>query len=126
MKVEYEEVSTTMSREQMLEQIFPTQDTYRAITADILDLFVERSRRVEGRHDLEVSSVVSKLQDRGHNRHTVYKLLNEYLVPMGLVNWKKFEGSIQLSKRFGKAMRNFSISWKNFVDAAEKGELEEE
>jgi len=126
MKVEYEEVSTTMSREQMLEQIFPTQDTYRAITADILDLFVERSRRVEGRHDLEVSSVVSKLQDRGHNRHTVYKLLNEYLVPMGLVNWKKFEGSIQLSKRFGNAMRNFSISWKNFVDAAEKGELEEE
>jgi hypothetical protein len=113
-----------MSIEAMLEQLFPTQDTYRAITRDLIELFVERSQRVEGRHELEVSSVVSKLQERGHNRHTVYKLLNEYLVPMGLVNWKKFEGSVQLSKRFGNALRNFSISWKNFVEGVEQGDVE--
>jgi len=123
MKVEYEGTSTKMSKEAMLEQLFPTQETYRAITSDLLELFVEKAERIEGRQELEVSSVVAKLEeDEGHNRHTVYKVLNEYLVPMGLVNWKKFEGSMQLSKRFGNALRNFSISWKNFVDGVEKGE----
>jgi len=122
MKLEYEGTSTRMSREAMLDQLFPTQDAYRAITSDLLDLFVEKAERIEGRHELEVASVVSKLEDRGHNRHTVYKVLNQYLVPMGMVNWKKFEGSMQLSKRFGNALRNFSISWKNFVDAIEEGE----
>ncbi|MDY6771136.1 MAG: hypothetical protein SV186_04230 [Candidatus Nanohaloarchaea archaeon] len=124
MKIDYEETSTRMPRERMLEQIFPTQEEYRAITADILDLFAEEAERVQGGRELEVSSVVSKLQDRGHNRHTVYKLLNEHLVPMGLVNWEKFEGSIQLSKRFGNALRNFSVSWKNFVDDLQQGELD--
>ncbi len=122
MKPDYDKVSTKMNKEAMLEQLFPTQDKYRAITSDILSIFEEKGEEVEGRHELEVSSIVSRLQDRGHNRHTVYKVLNEYLVPMGLVNWKKFEGSLQLSKRFGNALRNFSISWKNFVEKVGKGE----
>ncbi|MCJ7450511.1 MAG: hypothetical protein MUP58_02115 [Candidatus Nanohaloarchaeota archaeon QJJ-9] len=124
MELDYDEVSTKMSRERMLEQVFPTQEKYCAVTSDILDLFVEKSKRIDGRQELEVSSVVSKLEDRGHNRHTVYKVLNDFLVPMGLVNWSKFEGSLQLSKRFANAMRNFSISWKNFVEAVEEGEAE--
>lgn len=116
MKLESEKVTTKMSKEKILKQIFPTQEKYREITYDILEMFSEESKRIEGRHELEVSSVVSKLQEKGHNRHTVYKLLNKHLVPMGMVNWKKFEGSIQLSKKFGNALRNFSISWKNLVD----------
>lgn len=111
-----------MNTDAILEQVFPTQDTYREITKDMLALFEERGERVEGRHELEVSSVVSKLQDKGHNRHTVYKLLREHLVPMGMVNWKKFEGSIQLSNRFGNALRNMSVSWKNMVSDIEQGE----
>ena len=117
MKVDYDRVSTKMSEENILELVFPTQDKYRAITKDIFELFRDESERLAGRSDIEVSSVVSKLQERGHNRHTVYKVLNDYLVPMGMVNWKKFEGSIQLSKKFGNALRNFSISWKNMVDS---------
>lgn len=122
MRVEYEDCSTRMNVDVMLDQIFPTQDTYREITKDILRLFAEQSQQVDGRHELELSSVVSELQDRGHNRHTVYKVLREHLVPMGIVNWSKFEGSIQLSNRFGNAMRNFSVSWKNFVSDMENGE----
>ena len=116
MKIKHDEVSTKMSTEKILDQIFPSQDKYREITSDILDMFEEKSEEIEGRRELEVSSVVTKLQEKGHNRHTVYKLLNDHLVPMGLVNWKKFEGSLQLSKKFGNALRNFSISWKNKVD----------
>ncbi|MDY6777368.1 MAG: hypothetical protein SVU32_01770 [Candidatus Nanohaloarchaea archaeon] len=121
MRLEYEDVSTRMSVEAMLEQVFPTQEEYRAITRDLIELFREEATEIEGGKDVEVSSAVSKLQERGHNRHTVYKVLNEYLVPMGMVNWMKFEGSIQLSKRFGNALRNFSVSWKNFVDDVEQG-----
>lgn len=117
MKVEYEKVSTRMSRENLLDLIFPTQDKYRNITGDLFELFSSESERIAGRSEIEVSSVVSKLQEKGHNRHTVYKVLNEYLVPMGIVNWKKFEGSVQLSKKFGNALRNISISWKNMVDS---------
>ncbi len=116
MRINSDKVTTKMSKENILEQIFPTQDKYREITYDILEMFSNESNKIEGRHELEVSSVVSKLQEKGHNRHTVYKLLNQHLVPMGIVNWKKFEGSLQLSKRFGNALRNFSISWKNLVD----------
>jgi len=122
MELDYDAVSTKMSLDAMLDQIFPTQEAYRAITRDLIGLFRERSEQVEGRHELEVSSVVSELEDRGHNRHTVYKVLNEYLVPMGIVNWEKFEGSVQLSTRFANAMRNFSISWKNMVSDIEEGE----
>ena len=120
MKIEYDEVSTKMSEEKILEQIFPTQETYRMITMDLIKMFEEESENLSGRHELEVSSVVSKLEEKGHNRHTVYKVMNEYLVPMGLINWKKFEGSVQLSKRFGNALRNFSISWKNMVERISK------
>lgn len=122
MRVEYEDCSTRMNHEALLNLMFPTQDTYREITRDILLMFEEQAEQVEGRHELEVSSVVSQLQDRGHNRHTVYKLLREHLVPMGVVNWKKFEGSIQLSNKFGNAMRNMSVSWKNFVSDVEEGD----
>lgn len=122
MRIEHDDCSTRMNVETMLLQVFPTQDTYREITRDLLLLFAEEGERVEGRHELEVSSVVRRLQENGHNRHTVYKVLREHLVPMGLVNWKKFEGSLQLSNRFGNALRNFSISWKNLVDGLESGE----
>lgn len=111
-----------MNHEALLKQLFPTQQTYREITRDILLLFEEEAEQVEGRHELEVASVVSELQDRGHNRHTVYKLLREHLVPMGVVNWKKFEGAIQLSNKFGNAMRNMSVSWKNVVSDIEDGD----
>lgn len=122
MKIKHEDCSTRMNHDALLEIMFPTQETYREITQDMLSLFEEKGAQVEGRHDLEVSSVVSRLQDRGHNRHTVYKLLREHLVPMGVVNWKKFEGSIQLSNKFGNALRNMSVSWKNFVTDVEQGE----
>ncbi len=122
MRIAYDDCSTRMNGEAMLEQIFPTQDAYRAITRDIFIMFQEESEQIEGRHELEVSRAVSKLEEKGHNRHTVYKLLREHLVPMGIVQWKKFEGSIQLSTKFGNALRNFSVSWKNFVDAIESGE----
>lgn len=117
MEIRYEDVSTKMSKEKILEQIFPTQEKYRSITSDLFDMFSKESEKIEGRHELEVSSVVSKLQELGHNRHTVYKVMNEYLVPMGIINWKKFEGSVQVSKKFGNSLRNLSISWKNFVDS---------
>lgn len=122
MRVEYDDCSTRMNVDAMLEQIFPTQDAYREITRDILVMFQEESEKVEGRHELEVSRAVGRLEEKGHNRHTVYKVLREHLVPMGVVQWKKFEGSIQLSNKFGNALRNFSVSWKNFVDALESGE----
>lgn len=122
MKLRHDDCSTRMNAEALLEQMFPTQDTYREITRDMLALFAEEGERVEGRHDLEVSSVVSRLQDKGHNRHTVYKVLREHLVPMGVVDWKKFEGSIQLSNRFGNALRNMSVSWKNMVSDIEAGD----
>lgn len=124
MKLDYDDCSTRMNIDVMLEQIFPTQDKYREITRDILEMFQEESERIEGRHELEVSRAVSRLEEQGHNRHTVYKVLREHLVPMGVVQWKKFEGSIQLSNKFGNAMRNFSVSWKNFVDAVEEGEAD--
>ncbi|MDY6776847.1 MAG: hypothetical protein SVQ76_01950, partial [Candidatus Nanohaloarchaea archaeon] len=121
-RIDYDECSTRMNADRMLEQIFPTQDRYREITRDMLLMFQEESEKVEGRHELEVSRVVERLQERGHNRHTVYKVLREHLVPMGVVQWKKFEGSIQLSNKFGNALRNFSVSWKNLVDSLESGE----
>lgn len=124
MQVEYDDCSTRMNVDAILAQVFPTQETYRAITKDMLVLFQEKGEVVEGRHELAVSSMVSKLEDRGHNRHTVYKLLREHLQPMGVVNWNKFEGSIQLSTRFGNALRNMSISWKNLVDAIEDGDAD--
>ncbi|MFB6076756.1 MAG: hypothetical protein ABEK12_01345 [Candidatus Nanohaloarchaea archaeon] len=104
MRLDYDDCSTRMNVDTMLDQIFPTQDAYREITRDMIVLFQEESERVEGRHELEVSAVVSKLQEQGHNRHTVYKVLREHLVPMGIVRWKKFEGSIQLSTKFGNAL----------------------
>ncbi|MCJ7478651.1 MAG: hypothetical protein MUP63_00545 [Candidatus Nanohaloarchaeota archaeon QJJ-7] len=122
MKLDYDDCSTRMNPEKMLELIFPTQEAYREITRDILVMFQEESEKVEGRHELEVSRAVNRLQEKGHNRHTVYKVLREHLVPMGIVQWKKFEGSIQLSNKFGNAMRNFSVSWKNLVDSLESGE----
>lgn len=122
MRIEYEDCSTRMNADTMLEQIFPSQEAYREITRDILALFQEESEQIEARHELEVSRAVTKLEEKGHNRHTVYKVLREHLVPMGIVQWKKFEGSIKLSKKFGNALRNFSVSWKNFVDAVEEGE----
>lgn len=122
MKLDYDDCSTRMNVDTMLEQVFPTQEKYRDITRDILVMFQEESEKIEGRHELEVSSAVGRLQEKGHNRHTVYKVLREHLVPMGIVQWKKFEGSIQLSNKFGNAMRNFSVSWKNFVDAIGSGD----
>ncbi|MDY6761510.1 MAG: hypothetical protein SVY41_00505 [Candidatus Nanohaloarchaea archaeon] len=122
MDVDYDECSTRMNADVMLQQIFPTQDAYREITRDILSMFQEEAEQIEGRHELEVSQAVSRLEDQGHNRHTVYKVLREHLVPMGIVQWRKFEGSIQLSTKFGNALRNFSVSWKNFVDDIESGE----
>lgn len=122
MQLEYEDCSTRMNADAILTQLFPTQDAYREITRDMLEMFDEKSQEVEGRHELEVSRVVSKLEENGHNRHTVYKLLREHLVPMGVVNWKKFEGSIQLSNRFGNALRNVSVSWKNLVSDIEDGD----
>lgn len=122
MKIEYEDCSTRMNADALLKQIFPTQEAYREITRDMLVMFEEKAHQVDGRHELEVSSVVSQLQEKGHNRHTVYKVLREHLVPMGVVNWKKFEGSIQLSTKFGNALRNVSVSWKNFVSDMEQGE----
>lgn len=122
MRLDYDDCTTRMNADRMLDQVFPTQDTYRAITRDMLVLFQEESEKVEGRHELEVSRIVSKLQEKGHNRHTIYKVLREHLVPMGVVTWNKFEGSIQLSTKFGNALRNFSVSWKNLVDAIESGD----
>ncbi|MDY6769736.1 MAG: hypothetical protein SVU88_02065 [Candidatus Nanohaloarchaea archaeon] len=124
MDLDYDDCSTRMSADAMLQQIFPTQDAYREVTRDILRMFVEEAEQMEGRHELEVASAVSRLEEKGHNRHTVYKVLREHLVPMGIVQWKKFEGSIQLSTKFGNALRNFSVSWKNFVDAVEDGEAD--
>lgn len=124
MRIDHEDCSTRMNADTILAQLFPTQDAYRAVTRDILALFAEEGERVEGRHQLAVSRVVSKLQDRGHNRHTVYKVLREHLVPMGVVEWKKFEGSLHLSNRFGNALRNFSISWKNLVDDIDSGDAD--
>ncbi len=122
MRVKYEDCSTRMNHDALLQLMFPTQDTYREITRDILGLFEEEAEQVEGRRELVVSSVVNTLQDKGHNRHTVYKLLREHLVPMGVVHWAKYEGSIQLSNKFGNALRNMSVSWKNFVSEVEKGD----
>lgn len=122
MRLQHEDCSTRMNTDAVLDIMFPTQDAYREITRDIIGLFEAEAEQVEGRHELEVASVVSKLQDRGHNRHTIYKLLREHLVPMGVVNWKKFEGSIQLSTKFGNALRNMSVSWKNIVSAVESGD----
>lgn len=122
MKPRHDETSTTMSREKMLELLFPTQDTYREITADLLDMFEEQADDVAPGEDIEVASAVSKLEDHGHNRNTVYKVLNEYLVPIGIIEWKKFEGSMQLSNRFGNALRRFSVSWKNYIDDVDSNE----
>ncbi len=124
MRLDHEDCSTRMNVETMLELLFPTQDAYRAVTRDLLALFAEEGERVEGRRELAVSSAVSRLQEEGHNRHTVYKVLREHLAPMGLVEWKKFEGSVHLSNRFGNALRNFSISWKNLVDDIDAGEAD--
>ena len=122
MKLKYSDTSTRMNIEDMLDQIFPTQEKYREITRDIFDIFIEKGKKVSARNELEVKSVVSRLERRGHNRHTVYKVLREHLVPMGVINWKKFEGSMQLSNRFGNSMRRFSVSWKNFLKRVQKGE----
>ncbi|MDY6788467.1 MAG: hypothetical protein SVV03_00740 [Candidatus Nanohaloarchaea archaeon] len=116
MRLKYNDCSTKMNLEKMLDQVFPTQEKYRQITRDILEIFKEETENLGPGKEIETSSIVSKLQERGHNRHTVYKLLREHLVPMGMVNWKKFEGTLQLSKKFGNALRNFSVSWKNWVE----------
>lgn len=122
MRIDYDECSTRMNVDAILDQIFPTQDTYRAITRDMLVLFQEQGERVEGANELAVSRAVSQLEEQGHNRHTVYKVLREHLAPMGVVQWNKFEGSIQLSTKFGNALRNMSVSWKNLVDALQSGD----
>ncbi len=111
-----------MAPEHMLQCLFPTQDTYRQITEELLELFIQKGTQVPGRSEIEVEAVVRTLEERGHNRNTIYKVLREYLVPFGIVDWKKFEGSIQLSKRFSNAIRRFSISWNNFVKRVEQGE----
>lgn len=123
-RVKYRDTSTKMNLDTMLDQIFPTQDKYREITRDIINLFIEQSREASGQKQLEVKSIVSKLEEKGHNRHTAYKVLREHLVPIGLVKWKKFEGSIQLSNRFANSLRRFSISWKNFVKKVKQGDKE--
>jgi beta-glucosidase/6-phospho-beta-glucosidase/beta-galactosidase len=110
-----------MAPNTMLEMIFPSQDKYREITQVILNLFIGKSQQIEGRSELELNSVVTTLRDRGYNRHTVYKVMREYLVPLGIINWKKFEGSIQLSTKFGNSLRRFSLSWNNLISRIEKG-----
>ena len=121
MKIKYNDTSTTMSPTAMLNMIFPSQNKYREITLQILNFFIEKGYEVQGRSELELNSIVRELEKKGYNRHTIYKLMREYLVPLGIINWKKFEGSIQLSNKFGNSLRRFSLSWNNLVERIEKG-----
>jgi len=125
LKINHRETSTKMNPESMLDLIFPTQDKYRAVTEDLLNLLIEKSQRVSGRQEIEVKSAVSQLEQQGHNRHTVYKVLREHLVPQGVVTWKRFEGTVQLSNKFGNALRRLSVSWKNFVKNVEQGKQDQ-
>ncbi len=110
-----------MSPKAMLDMIFPSQKKYREITQELLNFFIEKGHQIQGRSELEVSSIVMNLEKKGYNRYTIYKLMREYLVPLGIINWKKFEGSVQLSNKFGNSLRRFSLSWNNLVERIEKG-----
>ena len=121
MKIKYNNTSTTMSPKAMLDMIFPSQKKYREITQELLNFFIEKGHQIQGRSELEVSSIVMNLEKKGYNRYTIYKLMREYLVPLGIINWKKFEGSVQLSNKFGNSLRRFSLSWNNLVERIEKG-----
>ncbi len=121
MKIRCNDTSTTMSPKAMLNMIFPSQNKYREITQQILNFFIEKGYEIQGRSELELNSIVRELEKMGYNRHTIYKLMREYLVPLGIINWKKFEGSIQLSNKFGNSLRRFSLSWNNLVERIEKG-----
>jgi len=121
MKINYNNTSTTMSPAVIVDIIFPSQTKYKEITLAILNFFIEKGQIVTGRSEIEVNSIVTELEKIGYNRYTVYKVMREYLVPMGIINWKKFEGSIQLSTKFGNALRRFSLSWNNLVERIEKG-----
>jgi hypothetical protein len=107
-----------MSLDAMLKMIFPNQQKYRDITRSILELFSEKGE-LSG-NELVLDQTVRHLESKGYNRNTVYKLMREYLVPYGIINWKKFEGSIQLSNKFAHSLRRFSISWKNYTDSLGK------
>jgi len=89
-------------------------EVYKSVAVDLLSWIKELSRE-EGRKPEWVSSneLAEFIRSRyGESRKTtVYKVIKEFLIPMGFLDYVEPERKYFLSKNFSRALRRISKSY---------------
>ncbi|MCD6408842.1 MAG: hypothetical protein J7L98_00670 [Candidatus Verstraetearchaeota archaeon] len=112
------EITTNMGIREILSVVFTSAESYGEIARIILE-FIRSKGTEEGRIPPWVSSTeLSRFINRRlgkRRRSAAYKVINEYLIPLGLLEYREAEGKYFLSRNFSSALRRLSSSYTKWL-----------
>lgn len=118
MFLDKEVVKGRMPIEKIVELAFTTTVSYREIALELLSWIKERALQ-DGRPDLWVTRAeLSRFIDERFGkdrRSTAYKVLREFLLPMGFVSLDKGQGRYYLSREFSRVLRRMAEAYENWL-----------
>ena len=102
-----ENVKTSMSLDEILEIIFSRGEEYRRIAREILkgikEIAIKEDRKTLTISSGEMSKIISeKLGSR--RKSMAYRVLSEFLIPMGLISYRREDGTYTVSQDFRNAL----------------------
>ncbi|MCX8204696.1 MAG: hypothetical protein N3H31_03505 [Candidatus Nezhaarchaeota archaeon] len=118
MFLDKEVVRGRMSLEKIVELVFTSTVSYREIALELLSWIKEKAAQ-DGRPDpwvtrAELSSFIDERFGR-NRRSAAYKVLREFLLPMGLVALDKSQGRYYLSREFSRVLRRMAEAYEAWL-----------
>lgn len=118
MFLDKEAVRGRMSLEKMVELMFTSTVSYREVALELLSWIKEKALQ-DGRDELwvtraELSGFIDERFGR-RRRSTAYKVLREFLLPMGLVAIDRSQGRYYLSREFPRVLRRMAEAYEAWL-----------
>ena len=109
-----ENVKTSMSLDEILEIIFSRGEEYRRIAKEILEgikeIAIKEDRKTMTINSVEMSKIIS--EKLGSKRKSMaYRVLSEFLIPMGLISYRREDGTYTLSQDFRNALTRIGTAY---------------
>ncbi|RLE49305.1 MAG: hypothetical protein DRJ33_08390 [Candidatus Methanomethylicota archaeon] len=109
------EVSASMPLKEILNIVFTDAESYKEIAAILLEYIKRKSAREERGHPgwvtaSELSNYINERLTR-KRRSAAYKVLSEYLVPMGFIEYSYGDQKYMLSREFAAALRRLGEAY---------------
>ncbi|MEM1537814.1 MAG: hypothetical protein QXK12_04030 [Candidatus Nezhaarchaeales archaeon] len=111
-------VKSRMSIRDIIDIVFSSSASYREIALEVLtwikDVSIENGRSELSVSRSELSSFINRSFGK-NRRSTAYKVLREFLIPMGLLSLDSERGLYVVSREFARALRRLADAYEAWM-----------